>query len=154
MEEEFLNEILPYVEALTKPLERNVELRKELKKIKESNNKDLEILKYYQSALEKSKKSFSYERELYDCQILNMRTLAENYERQIALLGEERSEISYYREQIILIRNEIAILEDKLNLIIKNKELRKQIASDSKVSILKHEAFKLQEKLKLLRYQQ
>ena len=147
-----LHQISELVKILSEPLIANKQLKENLEKIKQKNNKQKEILKYYQNSLEKCRKSYSYEQGNYESQLLNTRTLAENYEKQLKLVTEEKNEITYNREQIELIYKEISILKDKLQLLNKNKNIRKNIKSSSTISSLKHQAFKLQEKLKSCKF--
>ena len=147
-----MHELGSLVDELSAPLIINAKYKEQLNKAVEDNFKSQEMLNYYETALEKCKSSYNYEQENYSSQILNIRTLVANYEKQIEILSQEKSEIASYREQIILLNNEISILKDRLSLLNKNKDIRKKIKSSSKISLLKHQAYKLQEKLKSCKF--
>ena len=152
MDDDFTNTISSLIETLTKPIKENSYLKQKLKKIQKENQRQSQVLSYYQSALKNYIESYHIQQENYNQQITSLRILSENYENQIKSLFEQKNETVCFQDQIQLISNEIVILEDKLGLLHKNNQIKKNFENDSKISILKHQAFKLQEKLKSCRF--
>jgi dTDP-4-amino-4,6-dideoxygalactose transaminase len=152
MDENIFEQFVPVLNPIYESINKNAALKAQLSKVKQENLQQKEILSYYQGALEKCKISYQQEQENYNNQILNIRNLSKNYETQIKSLSEEKSEITYYRDQIQLIRNEILILQDKLLLLKSLEKIQTNIKPSSKISLLKHQAYKLELELKSYKF--